>query len=91
MRGYEINKKGQADAIIGAANSIGEQMQKKVDNLTAQRDELLAALKNLTCIINKAGLINLTKGVQLGATSWYVKASDAMDYAESVISKHESN
>lgn len=27
-------------------------------------------------IIDNAGLLNLSNGVQLGATSWYVKAHD---------------
>lgn len=55
----------------------------------AQRDELLAALNNLVDIIDKAGLGNLSKGVQLGAMSWYVKASDAVEWAREAIAKCE--
>lgn len=44
------------------------------------------ALTNLLDLIDTAGLINLSKGVQLGATSWYVKASDAVALAKQVLS-----
>lgn len=46
--------------------------------------ELREALTGLVEIIDKAGLINLMNGVQLGQTSWYVKASDAMDRARAL-------
>lgn len=49
--------------------------------------DLLAALKNLVAIIDAAGLLQLSNAVQLGATSWYVKASDRMDVAQAVIAK----
>jgi hypothetical protein len=49
--------------------------------LAAERE----ALAGLVSIIDKAGLLNLSNGVQLGATSWYVKASDAMDYARELL------
>lgn len=49
--------------------------------------DLLEALEGLTEIIEKAGLDNLSNGVQLGPTVWYVKASDAMDFAKQTIAK----
>lgn len=50
-----------------------------------QRDELLEALTDLIDIIDAAGLINLSNGVQLGQTSWYVKASDRVKWARTKI------
>lgn len=41
--------------------------------------EVETAAYRLVEVINMAGLINLSNGVQLGQTSWYVKASDAME------------
>jgi hypothetical protein len=45
------------------------------------------ALRDLVAIIDSAKLSNLCNGVQLGPTVWYVKASDCMDYAHSVLNK----
>lgn len=53
--------------------------------LKAQRDELLAALEETWRVINSAGLLNLSNGVQLGATSWYVKASTAREISAAAI------
>jgi hypothetical protein len=50
-------------------------------------DELIAALSGLTHIIESAGLLNLSNGVQLGQTSWLVKASDCMDQANAALEK----
>lgn len=55
--------------------------------LIAKSPELREALMNLVNVIDKAGLLNLSNGVQLGATSWYVKASDALTYAKRVLSE----
>ena len=55
------------------------------DRLTIERDELQGALAGLVGIIDKAGLHNLSKGVQLGPTVWYVKASDWLELARSLL------
>lgn len=55
--------------------------------LIAVAPELRQALVELVAIIDSAGLLNLSNGVQLGATSWYVKASDRMDYAKRILEK----
>ena len=47
--------------------------------------ELLAALGGLVKIIGAAGLSNLSNGVQLGPTSWLVKANYAMETARAAI------
>jgi hypothetical protein len=57
--------------------------------LVALAPELREALKDLVEIIDRAGLLNLSNGVQLGATSWYAKASDCHDYAVRVLAKAE--
>jgi hypothetical protein len=57
------------------------------DRLSAINAELLEALETLMGVIISAGLSNLSRGVQLGPTVWYVKASDAMDSAKAAIAK----
>lgn len=52
--------------------------------------ELLAALTNLVKIIESAGVANLTRGVELGQTVWFVKASDGLEYANEAIAKATS-
>lgn len=47
--------------------------------------ELTTALEGLISVIEAAGLDNLSRGVQLGPTSWYVKASDALEAAKEAI------
>lgn len=51
--------------------------------------ETLEALKSLVEIIDKAGVENLSNGVQLGRTSWYVKATNRLEYAHAAIKKAE--
>ncbi len=55
------------------------------DSLRAVNAELLEALEGVTEVVNAAGLINLSTGVQLGQTVWYVKAFDAMVSARAAI------
>lgn len=47
--------------------------------------ELEGALRELVWIIDKAGLLNLSNGVQLGQTSWYVKAYDRLEAARAAL------
>ena len=60
------------------------------------RETLLALLrcvdaaKEVLRVIDAAGLINLSNGVQLGPTVWYVKASEATDYARAALAELES-
>jgi hypothetical protein len=49
----------------------------------------MEALKHLVYLIESAGLANLAKGVQLGQTSWFVKASDAMIWAKRAIAEDQ--
>lgn len=46
---------------------------------------LAEALQHLVSVIDTAGLLSLSNGVQLGPTVWYVKASDALDEARSAL------
>ena len=52
--------------------------------IDAHFGELTGALEGLISVIEAAGLLNLSKGVQLGSTVWFVKASDALKYAKQV-------
>lgn len=47
--------------------------------------ELDNALRDIVTLCDKAGLMNLSFGVQLGATSWYVKASERFTHARGLI------
>ena len=52
-------------------------------------EDLYFALKRTWEVIDAAGLLNLTRGVQLGQTSWYVKATDARALAMQAMTKAE--
>lgn len=54
-------------------------------HLQKQRDAALEALAHVVKLIDAAGLHNLSNGVQLGATSWYVKMSDAVAAAKELL------
>lgn len=43
----------------------------------ARAERLEAALRETWRVLDAAGTLNLTRGVQLGPTSWYVKIEDA--------------
>ena len=53
--------------------------------IKADRDRLREAAMGLVRVIDAAGLYNLSTGVQLGPTVWFVKASDAMDAARTAL------
>lgn len=53
--------------------------------------ELEGALRELVWIIDKAGLLNLSNGVQLGQTSWYVKAYDRLEAARAALAAAQSS
>jgi hypothetical protein len=57
--------------------------------LIAAAPELLDALRETWRVLDAAGLLNLRNGVQLGQTSWYIKASDAKASSEAAIAKAE--
>lgn len=55
--------------------------------LCSAAPELHDALAELVWIIERAGLHNLTRGVELGQTSWYIKASDRLAAALAALAK----
>jgi hypothetical protein len=55
--------------------------------LAATAPELLEALEWTWRVLRAAGLQNLTRGVQLGQTSWYVKISDAEAASDLAVAK----
>lgn len=83
---------------IANAGDMLLRMGEAVDALRAERDQLrglaqrskddaiAVALFDLVAIIEAAGLQNLVKGVELGQTSWYVKASDRIAAAYAALS-----
>lgn len=48
-------------------------------------DRLLEALTETWKVLRAAGLLNLSNGVQLGQTAWYVKACDAEALSDEAI------
>jgi hypothetical protein len=52
--------------------------------------EMVGVLKALVEVIDSAGLHHLCDGVQLGKSSWYVKAVDRMSAAREVLAKAET-
>ncbi len=60
---------------------------KRKEAIEAAADDLLDGLKDLVDIIEAAGLHNLTRGVVLGPTVWYVKASDRLAHAKMLIQR----
>ena len=65
--------------------SVDEKQSASVLVLATRVDELSDALARLVKVIESAGITNLANGVQLGQTSWYIKCSDAVNYANSLL------
>ena len=76
--------------LIAEAGTVAHETGLSPRELAEQRAELLAALDDVVEIIDKAGLLNLCNGVELGSTVWYVKASERFDYARATIAKCRS-
>lgn len=55
------------------------------DALREENARLKESLAECVEIVDKAGLSNLSNGVQLGAASWFVKASDRFDWARKLL------
>lgn len=58
--------------------------QKEVEDSTR---DLLSALQETWRVLRAAGTLNLSRGVQLGQTSWYVKICDAEAQSDAAISR----
>lgn len=75
------------------ALTLASHREKKTDpweanaRLIAAAPELLEALEETWRVLRAAGLLNLTNGVQLGQTSWYVKICDAERLSDAAILK----
>lgn len=79
---------GGAVVVIAKVNPMAELTPEATGEaaaLIASAPALVEALKELVVVIDAAGLRNLTTGVQLGPTVWYVKANDAMDAAHAAL------
>lgn len=57
----------------------------ELEVLKQENARLRDALRGVLNLIDKAGLHNLTNGVQLGQTVWFVKMSDAITYAQEAL------
>ena len=61
------------------------------ETIDAHFVELEGALEGLISVIEATGLDNLSRGVQLGPTVWYVQATDALEIAKRVIAPPSLN
>ena len=68
----------ELEAKVETAEDVRSLLLKADREAQAKVANLEAALRELRDVINAAGLINLSLGVQLGQSVWYVKAKDAM-------------
>jgi hypothetical protein len=71
--------------LTAAERQLAEQTAK-----LALADELAGATSVLTIVIKSAGVTNLANGVQLGQTSWYHKASDALADAAASLTRYRA-
>jgi hypothetical protein len=60
---------------------------KGVADARAEGAEVLAALLETWRVLRAAGTLNLSNGVQLGQTSWYVKICDAEAQSDAALAK----
>lgn len=74
------------DTIIASFNDLIPEGQANA-RLIAAAPELLEALRETWRVLDAAGLLNLSNGVQLGQTVWFVKASDAKAQSDAAIAK----
>jgi len=73
------------------SESYIEQLQQRLRESERREGKLREALESLVEIIDKAGLLNLSNGVQLGQTSWYVKASDRLEFARAALAHPQAD
>jgi predicted transcriptional regulator len=66
-----------ASVIRAAVDMLPDTHAAPLDEAAKTVSALVEALKQTWKVIDSAGLLNLSNGVQLGQTSWYVKACDA--------------
>ena len=65
-----------------AARGGHEGQKRNTESFARERDEARAALKRIVEVIESAGLHNISRGVDLGPTVWFVKMSDAIEAAK---------
>lgn len=82
-----IQDYGRNHTVAFIATGMPFDEHRSTAQLIAKAPELREALLRLVEVIDAAGLNNLSNGVQLGQTSWFVKASDRVEYARSVLAE----
>jgi hypothetical protein len=63
------------------------QFEEKFSDLRLVATDLANSMSLFLDVIDSAGLLNLSNGVQLGRTAWYCKASTGMKYAQEILGK----
>lgn len=74
-------------SIFTGTHTIAEVRDYKAACAMAAAPKLLEALEETWRVLRAAGLHNLTNGVQLGQTSWFIKISDAEELSNAAIAK----
>lgn len=82
--GYYVERKDVASLAAAMLEQIHAR-DRDIEDWQATAIRMENALRGLVGVIEAAGLENLTRGVQLGQTVWYVKASDAMAEAHDAL------
>ena len=75
---------------FGKLEDLFDRMAADAVALQREQDAMLEQVQNLVNIINSAGLLQLSRGVELGQTSWYVKASDSLASVTSMLASMKS-
>lgn len=69
------------------ARTVASWAHGELERLTALNAELATALEEVCGVIDAAGTLNLSNGVQIGQTAWYVKITYAMNAARAALQK----
>lgn len=67
----------------------GDVRKAEAERLQKAAPELYEALRETWRVLRAAGLLNLSNGVQLGQTAWYVKITDAEALSDAALTKAE--
>lgn len=87
---YQIHTAEPESLTVGQLNRVVRELrealyQEKLKHEAHQR--AAQALRALVEIVEKAGLMQLSRGVELGPTVWFVKASERMEYAQAALAE----
>jgi hypothetical protein len=80
-----LDRLAEAESAVRQHEAMKSQLEAKVASLESLFGGEREALKRLVSVIELAGLANLAKGVPLGQSTWFVKASQAFRAAKKTL------